>query len=409
VSPAKRMALIPLAVIGLLVAAPLAFGNFPVKLGLVHSISAATRPAPAASRHQAAKPRPAIPYPVQVAADPWHAGMTQWGIQVYWQSTASDPPGYTWGKAQRIVNYIVGLNANSLAISFPFYTPDITASTVDAKPATPSPARVAILIQEARRAHLRVTVRPILNEASLDPPAGWRGAIEPADPDEWFASYQRFLLPYAEVAQEYGAATFVVGTELDSMEGDPHWQGLIAAIGQVFHGQISYDANWSDYISTPEVEVPVNSLGVDAYFPVDAPDSAPVSELVAGWDSWLDRKTSGPLSSLVLSEVAIGAEDDAYDSPGNFYVSNPYNPHVQANWYTAVCTITRQRRMAGMYIWSLDFNATPDQPPKTESPLDFLGRPLSESAIRACFSSADVTQSQPGGPGLAAGPGRRSW
>jgi hypothetical protein len=388
VSPAKRMALIPLAVIGILVTVPLAFGNYPVKLGSLpwSSSTATSRTTSVSHRKAVIRPKP-VPYPVQTVADPWQEGMTQWGIQVYWQSTASDPPDYTWGKAQRIVNYIVGLDANSLAISFPFYTPDITANTVGAKSATPSPARVAILIQEARRAHLRVTVRPILNEASLDPPTGWRGAIEPTDPDEWFASYERFLLPYAEVAQKYGAATFVVGTELDSMEGDPHWAGLIAAIAQVFHGQISYDANWSDYIETAAVQVPVHNLGVDAYFPVDAPDSAPVSELVTGWDSWLDRKTTGRLSSLVLSEVAIGAEDGAYDSPDNFYVSNPYNPQVQSNWYTAVCTVVQQRKMAGMYVWSLDFNAIPSRPPASESPLDFLGRPLSQSALRACFSS----------------------
>jgi hypothetical protein len=380
------MALLPLAVIALLVVLTVAFGNSPVKLGLVHWYGTA-----AVAHHQARQSPPAVrrrpdPYPVQTVAHPWRPGQTQWGIQVYWQSTSSDPPDYTWGKAQRIVDYIVGLNANSLCISFPFYTPDITASTVDAKPTTPSPARVAILIQEARRAGLRVTVRPILNEASLDPPTGWRGAIAPADRDEWFASYRRLLLPYAEVAQKYGAATFTVGTELDSMEGDPHWAGLIAAVARVFGGQISYDVNWSDYITTSRVEVPVRSFGVDAYFPVDAPDSAPVSELVAGWDAWLDRKTAGPLRSLVFSEVAIGAEDGAYESPGNFYVSNPYNPHVQANWYTAVCTVTRQRHMPGMYVWSLDFNAIPGQPPRSESPLDFLGRPLSEQALRACFS-----------------------
>jgi hypothetical protein len=387
-SPAKRMALIPLAVIGILVALPLAFGNFPLKLGLIHWTSASTagRTQAPTTRTRAAIRRKAAPYPVHTVAHPWRPGMTQWGIQVYWQSTASDPPDYTWGKAQRIVNYIVGLDANSLCISFPFYTPGITASTVDAKPTTPSPARVAILIQEARRAGLRVTVRPILNEASLDPPAGWRGAIEPADRASWFASYRRLLLPYAKVAQKYGAATFTVGTELDSMEGDPGWTRLISAIGGVFHGQVSYDVNWSDYITTAQVQVPVHSFGVDAYFPVDAPDSAPVSELVAGWDAWLDRKTTGPMRSLVLSEVAIGAEEDAYDSPGNFYVNNPPDPEVQANWYTAVCTVTRQRHMAGMYVWSLDFNAIPSRPPKSESPLDFLGRPLSQHALRSCFS-----------------------
>jgi hypothetical protein len=389
----RPVALIPLAIIGLLIALPLVFGTYPVKLGLIHwTHSTAIPGSQARPRATARRKQPApVPYPVLTAASPWRPGMTQWGIQVYWQETAADPPGYTWGKAQRIVDYIVGLKANSLCISFPFYTPDISASTVDAKPTTPSPARVAILIQEARRAGLRVTVRPILNEASLNPPAGWRGAIEPADRDTWFASYRRLLLPYAKVAQEYGAATFVVGTELDSMEGDPRWAGLTGAIGHVFHGQISYDVNWSDYITTADVQVPVRSFGVDAYFPVDAPDSAPVSELVAGWDAWLDRKTSGPLRSLVLSEVAIGAEDDAYDSPGNFYVNNPYNPRVQANWYTAVCTVTGQRHMAGMYVWSLDFNANPAAPPRSESPLDFLGRPLSEQALRACFSGADAS------------------
>jgi hypothetical protein len=389
----RPIALIPLAIITLLLTLPLVFGSYPVHLGLLRSAQAAS--AADHTRHMAGdRHRRADlvqPYPVQAAAKPWRPGMTQWGIQVYWQSTASDPPDYTWGKAQRIVNYIVSLDANSLCISFPFYTPDITASTVGAKPATPSPARLAILIREARRAGLRVTVRPILDEASLDPPAGWRGAIEPTDVDEWFASYTRFLLPYAQVAQKYGAATFVVGTELDSMEGDPGWTGLISAVAQVFHGQIGYDANWSDYITTPDVQVPVRSFGVDAYFPVDAPDSAPVSELVAGWDAWLDRKTTGPLRSLVLSEVAIGAEDDAYDSPGNFYVNNPPNPLVQANWYTAVCTVARQRHMAGMYVWSLDFNANPARPPTSESPLDFLGRPRSEQALRACFTGPPPT------------------
>jgi len=385
-SRTKRMALVPLAVFALLIVVSVVFGSFPVKLGLVHWYGAAAATGQQAGRDPPAVRRQPLPYPVQSVIDPWQPGQTQWGIQVYWQNTASDPPDYTWGKAQRIVNYIVGLHANSLCISFPFYTAGITASAVGAKATTPSPARLAILIQEARRAGLRVSIRPILNEASLDPPAGWRGAIEPADRDEWFASYQRLLLPYAQVAQQYGAATFTIGTELDSMEGDPHWTALIAAVAGVFHGQISYDVNWSDYITTTQVQVPAPSFGVDAYFPVDAPDSAPVSALVAGWNAWLDRKSTGPLSSIVFSEVAIGAEDGAYESPGNFYVTNPYNPQVQANWYTAVCTVTRQRHVAGMYVWSLDFNSDPGDPPASQSPLNFLGRTLSEQALWACFS-----------------------
>jgi hypothetical protein len=68
------------------------------------------------------------------------------------------------------------------------------------------------------------------------------------------------------------------------------------------------------------------------------------------------------------------------------------------NWYTAVCAVTRQRHMAGMYVWSLDFNANPAMPSPSESPLDFLGRPLSEQALRACFSG-EPSRTDPGLPG----------
>jgi hypothetical protein len=395
----KRLAIIPVVVLCLVVFLPLSLGSNPLKFG--HLIATlrnlghppvATQSSKQSDRAHHGRPKPDL-YAVSTVAHPWKPGMPQWGVQVYWVNNSGDPLSYTWGKAKRAVNYIVGLHANSICISFPFYTPGIDASTVSAKPTTPSPARIGILIQEAHRAHLRVTVRPILDEASLGPPTGWRGAIEPAGRDVWFASYQKFLMPYTQVSQEYGAASFVVGTELNSMEGDPHWDGLVTALGRQFKGNIAYNADWHDYVSK-YVHMPVNYLGVDAYFPVHAPDSASISELVTGWNGWLDQKSTGTLPRVLLSEVGIGAENGAYPTPSDFYVTRTYNPQVQANWYQAVCTVARDRDMAGLYVWSLDFNFDPYKPaPSWVSRLDFAGRPQSERALRACFSTSYRVQS----------------
>jgi hypothetical protein len=389
------------------IALPLSLGSDPLNFSsltatLQHIWSATATPAatrsPRQPNHAHQDHLTLNTYAVSTAAEPWKPGIPQWGVQVYWANNGDDPQSATWSKAQRIINYIVRLKANSISISFPFSMRTINASSVSAEPATPSPARVAILIEEARRANLRVTVRPLVDEASLSPRTGQRGGIEPTDRDAWFASYQMFLTPYAQVSQEYGAASFVAGTELSSMEGDRRWDGLVAALGREFKGEIAYDAAWFDYVSR-HVNMPVYHLGVDAYFPVGVPDSASVSELIAGWSSWLDRKSTGALPRILLGEVGITAQDGAYAAPGDFHVKHAYNPQVQANWYTAACTIARTRDMVGLYVWSLDFNSDPDKPaPLSASRLAFAGRQQSEDALRACFSTSyPVQQSIAGG------------
>jgi hypothetical protein len=389
----KRLAIIPLVVLCLVITIPLALGSDPLNLGhLIGTMRTARHPraAPQSVRQPAAAQqnrRVSYPLAVSTVTDPWKPGMPQWGVQVDWADHPGDTISHAWTESQSIVDYIVGLKANSICISFPVYVAGPNASMVSAGAATPSPARIGVLIQEARSAHLRVTVRPGLDE-SPGSPVGAQGVIAPADRGAWFASYQRLLVPYAQVAQQDGAASFVLGADLTSMEGDSHWESLATVLGRDFRGDISYDAAGSDYVSR-HVNMPVYHLGVDAYFAVDAPDSASVSGLAASWNSWLDQKSAGPLPRVILSEVGIAAQDGAYHAPGSSKADDSTNPLVQARWYQAACTVVHDRDMAGLYVWSLDFNSNPNQSASpSASPFSFAGRPQSESALRACFSSS---------------------
>jgi len=392
----KYIAVLPVLVLAVVLAIPALFGNDPVSLHTApaHTPNTTTSQAtavtsvptePSASATMTAKPDP---FPVQQVADPWTAGRTQTGIQVYWALSRTDTLADLWGKAQRAVDYAVSLHANSICVSFPFATRSRYASSVGPNTQTPSPTDIGILLQEAAKAHLRVTVRPLLDEATLNPPKGWRGNIVPSSLDDWFASYEAFLTPYAAVAQHYIAATFVVGTELNSLEGDPRWPTLISKIGKVFRGQIGYDANYDDYLADPTIKVPAPQLGVDAYFHIDTPDGSSPNAITRGWNHQLDQKSTGALSGLVFSEVGIMDQDGAFDQPGDFYSTNPFNASMQPTWYTGVCQVVKDRDVAGIYFWGFNFDDNPANPaPPTENDLDYAGRPRSEAAIRTCFTA----------------------
>jgi hypothetical protein len=215
----------------------------------------------------------------------------------------------------------------------------------------------------------------------------WRGNIEPADRDAWFATYREFLTPYLQVARDYRVSTFVIGAELNSLEGDPRWADVVSLAKREFGGEIAYAANWDSYVHGP-IDVPVDQLGLDAYFKLEVGDDASVPMLIAGWNEWLDRRTTGPLPTLILSEVGAPAQDGAYRHPGSWGTTGrPLNLAVQERWFIAACQVARERRMAGLYWWKLDFHVDPAQADPLRDPRDsFVGRP-GEHAIQSCFSA----------------------
>jgi hypothetical protein len=416
-----RLAVVPIVVVTAVVAMPFLGGDHPVKWDQVEHLAITqvarlpghpladrltpddpldedrwtvpAAPAPSAGPSVGNRPPDLEKHPVNQVTSRWTPGTPQLGVQIYWESNRTDRESTVWAKAQRIVNYVTSLNANSITVSFPFFTPDIKASTVGPGEPTPSPRRIEILAHEATLAGLRVTLRPILDEKSLNPPEGWRGSIAPDSPQAWFDSYRTFLMPYLAVARRQNVATFVVGTELNSLEPHPQWRALVAAAHRVFPGEIVYNLNYDNY-GRGLFPAAMDGYGVDAYMKVHAPDSAPPAVITAGWNAFLKKVNRKAPTGIVLSEVGIGARSGAFDSPGDFTSSGTFDARVQPTWYEGVCDVARQRHLAGIYFWKVDFDADPSRPPTNRRPhLDFIGHPASERAIRDCLAAPWPLQS----------------
>jgi hypothetical protein len=337
---------------------------------------------------------------VPTVSDPWHPGMRQLGIQVYWTANADDSSdAVVRAKAQRIIDYAIGLHANSIAITFPFFTYSPTADTVYAKRGvTPSPRHIEVFLEAATQAHMRVTLRPELSENALiaKNPQAWRGSIQPPNRAAWFRSYRKLLVPYGVAAQAGHAASFVVGTELDSMEGAPQWPGLVRSLKSVYRGQLAYDQNYDAFASGTE-NPPLQSYDVDAYPGFGLPDSASVGRLTSAWDAWLGAHPLAVRRQLTLSEIGIQAVAGSYAAPWNWYAAldAPIDTHVQTSWYQAACNaVSTEQIGGGIYWWEVNFDANPAAPRPFETDrLTFLDRP-GQQVIRNCF--AKLSSRQPG-------------
>jgi hypothetical protein len=329
---------------------------------------------------------------VRTVLNPWHQGMRQLGILVYWTANRNDSSdAVVRAKAERIIDYAISLNANSIAVTFPFFTDGLASDTVYTKPnATPSPGHIAIFLAVAAKAHIRVTLRPVLDEDALVArnPQAWRGSIDPKNRAAWFWSYLALLLPYVNAAQAGHAATFVLGTELTSLEGAPQWPGLVRSLRSVYSGELTYDQNY-DAFATDAANPPVPSHNVDAYPQFDLPDSASVARLTQSWDAWLGAHPLSVRRELTLSEIGIGAAAGSYQNPWAWLGTRtaPMNTRVQAAWYQAVCNaVSAEQIGGGIYWWEVNFDADPADPGPFESDrMTFLNRPA-QQVIQNCFA-----------------------
>ncbi|CAN5415626.1 hypothetical protein BH09MYX1_BH09MYX1_36190 [soil metagenome] len=144
-------------------------------------------------------------------------------------------------------------------------------------------AAIAHAIDMAHARGLKVMLVPHLWVETKE----WRAKIDPKTDDgwaRWAQSYGDFVRTWAEVAEERHVEIFSAGVELRSWVTGGRatsFLDLIASVRTIYHGLVTYSANWADVDDTIILGA-LDLIGINAFYPLADRDNATTLELLAG-------------------------------------------------------------------------------------------------------------------------------
>ncbi|MBQ4912966.1 glycoside hydrolase [Maribacter sp. MMG018] len=195
--------------------------------------------------------------------------------------------------AQSHVDELLKINANSAAV-MPFgFIRDVNSPKIifDTERQWFGETRKGAkqYIEMLRKNGIKVMVKPQIWIGH----GQFTGAIKIESEESWKlleSSYEKFIISYAELAEETEAPIFCIGTELETFIANrpEYWQSLIKKIRKIYNGKLTYASNWDEFGKTPFWKE-LDYIGIDAYFPLSESKTPSVNELKEGWQPWKNK------------------------------------------------------------------------------------------------------------------------
>lgn len=265
--------------------------------------------------------------------------------------------------------------ANSVSLVVTQYVQNVTDTDIEPTSATESDASLELAISEAQADGLSVTLKPHLDVSD----GTWRAYLDPSNVAQFFSNYQAMIVHYAEIAQATGVGTLVIGTEMESLSGtayEPYWDTLIAAVRQVYSGQLTYASGWNE---TANVSFwnKLDIIGADAYIPVTNITDPTVQQLETGWttvsSNSYDASAMDNMSPLafyqslsteydkpvLFTEIGYQSVNDTNELEGAFGTSNWVDFQQQSKALQAFFSTFSQNGgnwFEGAYLWNWEAN-----------------------------------------------------
>jgi hypothetical protein len=307
-------------------------------------------------------------------------------------------PGVGYGSLayERTLDESVRMGATWVSLT-PFgRTWDLAPTGIDLTFEAPFEENRRAVLAAVRQAHargLRVFLVPHLWVES----GGWRALIDPGDDaawERWTNAYRAFLMTWAEVAREGDVDMLSVGVELRSWVTTPRARsmlGIIADVRRVYHGLLTYSANWDDVEDTL-IFGALDLVGINAFYPLADHEGATGDELMAG-----GRQVAAKLAAfarvmerpIVLTEIGYTTRPDPAVKPWEWpdgMQGVRVDERAQADAYRAlIAPFLGARWCAGFFVWRV--YADPDDVSQ-EAEWGFSPRgKLAELVLRDAFTA----------------------
>ena len=258
---------------------------------------------------------------------------------------------------RRPLQEIAALGATDVALSVVYWQTTVRSADLRAIPGwTASDTALRRAIRAGRALGLRVMMFPILRIA--EPAAGqWRGTIAPVDEDAWWHSYATLMLHLARLAQDEGATSLAIGSELVSRERSRlRWLELIDRVRLTAPRLLlAYSANW-DHFRAVSFWDAVDVVGVTGYFEIAKRLDASEAEMVRAWApirADLERFSQELGRSIVITEVGYPSLDGGAMWPWDETRRAEVDHEEQRRAYAAfVRAWGGARFLEGVYFWN---------------------------------------------------------
>lgn len=186
----------------------------------------------------------------------------------------------------------------------------------------------------------------------------WRGEINFVTPEEWdrfFSEYETWIVQMATLAESEHAEVFCVGLEFTyPQKYEERWRKIIAAVRAVYHGKVTYGANWNEYDDVKFWDA-LDYIGVLAYFPLAKSSDPNASEIAGGWEkrcAELEKFSRQQGKKFLFVEIGYNESNRAAAEPWAFKTGGEHAAEIQGRCIEAALGLTNRRSfLAGMFWW----------------------------------------------------------
>lgn len=266
----------------------------------------------------------------------------------------SKEPSYRY---RMLVDEVVATGATHLSVVWVWWQDDVRATEIRAVPErSATDEQVKDTLQYAKQAGLHVTAFPIVR-LLRSTRAEWRGKIAPTSEDEWWASYDAYILHNAQLAASAGADRFCVGSELLTRERmRARWQSLIDRLRLDTPSlELLYSANWDHFQPVSFWDL-VDVVGMTGYWELTKDNDATVTDLLRAWlpiradVEGFARRVGRP---IVLTEVGYPSLDGGAAWPWDETRQAPVDLEEQRRAYEAFARgWAGSPALQGVYFWN---------------------------------------------------------
>ncbi|MDW8031733.1 MAG: endo alpha-1,4 polygalactosaminidase, partial [Candidatus Bipolaricaulota bacterium] len=311
----------------------------------------------------------------------WQRGIS---FAAWWRDQYSSPA------ADQALEELAATGATWISLIVTCYQEAVSSTEIQCltDSRTPTDADLIHAIQKAKSLGLKVMLKPHVD--LNNDPDHWRGDINFGDDEAawaaWFASYENFIVHYAQLAQAHNVDQFCVGTELQgTTHRETQWRQIISAVRSVYSGPLVYAANPPNEYYTIQFWDALDFIGVDAYYPLTNTTNPTIADLIAGWQeplAQLQALSQQWNKPVLFTEVGYRSVDGANITPWDWSSPGAVDLQEQADCYQALVSVVQGRPwLRGIFIWV--WYTDPDQGGPNDTSYTPHNKPA--EAILRCF------------------------